>query len=201
MQMRGRHIPDVTDWTVRARYVAAFSRVTGTAENDAVDGRQAIAFAENAYGYMSVSIAAGAPSTMMAWVRNAADGCLVALSNEGGFGNRLYGLYNIDGELRVRDNISSYPVAGGAFSSNTWNHVALTYAGSGTHLGQVYIDGQRVAYGEIRTMPYGLNRFYANSWGASSGYAGGRAGYYSDIRLYSRELSADEVQQTYLARL
>ncbi len=86
-------------------------------------------------------------------------------------------------------------------SSGVWHHLAVIFdkSQSAANVVSLYVDGvpqtaQAQAYSSVNTDNFGSNPLYLMSRGGSSDFA---AGIIDDFRVYSRALSAAEVQQLY----
>jgi hypothetical protein len=77
--------------------------------------------------------------------------------------------------------------------SRTWYHLAYTYGGNGAHhlyVNGVLSDGENELWGSINTVLSGMLIM-----GGHSDSAGPNGGYLDDVRIYNRELAAEEIQQ------
>src|SRR5262249_45110592 len=89
------------------------------------------------------------------------------------------------------------------FPSNTWVHLAATYDAQ-TRVGCIYLNGQPRAVQQKPDLPGSPQGMYASTskvllgnQGKINGKGEGLVGNMSDVRIYNRALSSNEVQQLY----
>ncbi len=158
----------------------------------------------------SVDVGAGDGFTVEAWINPAdvAERPLVEW-NSGSFGVNFWLSAPLPagggpGSLwaDVRDvNFQQHPVfsAGGLVVPNAWQHVALTYS-KASGVADLYLNGnavQQAAIGLVRPMTRGDLWFGLRPYDAGVGMR--FAGRMDEVSLYSRALSAAEIQAVYSA--
>lgn len=120
---------------------------------------------------------------------------LFATANSASYKGFSLGLYNPSGSAQIVVGESSSTI-----SSGTWYHIAATYSGSESAAGiKVYRDGVALSttaltIGSYTGMTNGTNPV---SVGAMSGPLNLLAGSVDGVRIFSRELSANEIAAIY----
>ena len=145
------------------------------------------------------------PFTLCAWLNNQDTGYANIINNENtSYRGYQFSFFDQKLQIYLRANTSNYIAVkcSNNFTLNTWKHCIVTYDGSSDVSGmKLYIDGVLQSMTTIsNTLTYSTDSGETTLIGtrrpASVTYFDG---YISNIQIYNRELSANEVQQNYKA--
>ena len=196
---------DGTNWRGYASDGIPFAKGSTSADFDGSDDYISIADAENlSFGDGS----SDSPFSITAWIKPDASLGGFRIVSKSDASNAEY-VFSTDGSGNLRvwicDSIFSNAigqVTSGGLTADTWQHVAMTYSGSGASLGiKLYINNAAASHTDSSTGSYtamenhlmdvDIGRLVLSS---SSSYA---TGHMDDVAIIGKELSTTELSSIY----
>ncbi len=128
---------------------------------------------------------------------NSRSGFALTLANNGTAIKGFVGSYDHNTHI---DKTKSFIAGNVNLTDGQWHHVAASF-GFSEGLMRLYIDGQEVGQASISDLSGEINK-YESAIGDGSGGGNGSSnafkGYMDDVRLYRKQLTADEINNLYL---